>query len=32
VTLIVNDTRVALGRASGLRLWRRARRGLEGFA
>jgi hypothetical protein len=32
VTLILNDTRVALGRASGLRLWRRARRGLEGFA
>ena len=32
LTLIANDTRVTLGRHSGLRLWRRARPGLAAFA
>jgi hypothetical protein len=32
LTLIANDTRVALGRHSGLKRWRRARRGLGAFA
>jgi hypothetical protein len=32
VTLIVNDTRVSVRRASGLRLWRRRRAGLGAFA